>query len=297
MPDSQARLDEALVAALRDEPRATVLALARRTGFPRAVIAARLRQLQESGDLHVVAARHPAYDDRPVIAAIAITADSPIDPLLERLRAVEEAVLVSAVIGAFDITMEVRLRTHDELARLTARIRAIPGVASLSTLLYARVLKSYVHHLPVQRIELDERDGRLIRALGRDGRMSWQELAVEAGLSPSAARTRVHRILDAGAARIVVMERGGRFGRVLGVTAGLNLAEEADAALQGIREAPEVEFVVSTIGRFDAIVHLKARGAEGAHACLERIRAHPRIARAETWTHLVPVKEQFSEIL
>lgn len=297
MTDSRTELDDRLVEALKVQPRATVLSLADSTGFPRAVVATRLKDLQESGDLRVVAATHPDLNGRTLIAVVSIAVSGPIAPVLEFLCAVPESVYVSIVTGAFEIVMEVRVADQDALISLLDHVRSNPSIHQIQTLTYGRVIKGYLSQNDLDDISIDEKDKQLIGALGEDGRKSWQELADIVNLSPSAVRTRVNRLLDAKIMRIVVMERGGRYGRVVSIGANLTLSADAGAILTKISEEDEVEFAITTIGKCDAVLVIRSRSQSRLFDLLERIRATPGVTKVETRTVLNPVKEEFTRLL
>ena len=74
-------------------------------------------------------------------------------------------------------------------------------------------------------IELDAIDRRILRALQNDGRMTYDVLAAEVSLSPSATLRRVRRLEDSGViAKYVALVRPERVG--LGLTAYLNVRLE-----------------------------------------------------------------------
>jgi DNA-binding Lrp family transcriptional regulator len=290
-------LDEALISALRAEPRASVLSLSRTTGFPRAVIAERLKNLLEARDLRIVAAVHPQFSGHEVIAHVSVAARGPIQPIVDLVSARDECVLVSVVAGSYDFIMEVRVRTHRELHTMLAEVRSQPAVARIDTVIYSTVYKGYLEHEKLEQIEIDDVDRQLLRRLQADGRAGWQELAAVVGLSPSAARARVHRMLDARIVQIVVVQRRGQFGNVLTCGVGLTLDEDAGAVLPQLCEEKFVEFAVSTIGRFDAIMTVQAPSPPALYDTLESLRARPQIARIESWTHLRSIKEDYTRRL
>ncbi|KAB1641912.1 Lrp/AsnC family transcriptional regulator [Gulosibacter chungangensis] len=297
MSDSRTELDERLVAALKTEPRATVLSLAETTGFPRAVVATRLKELQESGDVRVVGATHPMLSGARLIAAVSIAVTGPVMPVIEFLKTIEEAVYVSTVSGPFEIVMELRVADQDELLQVLEEVRAAPEINRIETLTYGRVIKGYLSQNELAEISLDVKDRQLIGALGEDGRKSWQELADIVSLSPSAVRTRVNRLLESNAMRIVVMERGGRYGRVISTTAFLTLNADGDAILAKISEDDAVEFAITAFGKCDAVLVIRSRSQASLFEALERIRSMPEVTKVETRTQLQQFKEVFSRIL
>lgn len=297
MSDSRTELDDRLVGALKFEPRATVLSLAESTGFPRAVVATRLKELQEAGDIHVVGATHPLLSSARLIAAVSIAVTGPVTPVVEFLRTIEEAVYVSTVSGNFEIVMELRVTDQNELLEVLERVRAAPEISRIETLTYGRVIKGYLSQNELAEVSLDVKDRQLIGALGEDGRKSWQELADIVSLSPSAVRTRVNRLLESNAMRIVVMERGGRYGRVVSTTAFLTLNGDGDAVLSKISEEDDIEFAITAFGKCDAVLVVRSRTQAALFDVLERIRSIPEVTKIETRTQLQQFKEEFTRIL
>lgn len=297
MPDSRTELDDRLVAALKLEPRATVLSLAQSTGFPRAVVATRLKELQESGDLRIVAATHPQLSGTHMIAVVSIAVDGPITPVLDFLTTIEESVFIATVTGVFEVVMEVRAADQNDLLRLLEHIRSHPAINKIETLTYGRVIKGYLSQNDLDPIAIDAKDRQLMLALGQDGRKSWQELAEVVSLSPSAVRTRVNRLLDANVMRIVVMERGGPQGRVISLTASLTLNDAGDEVIAQLLDEDQVEFMITAIGKYDAVLVIRSRSQQSLFALLERMRAMPGITKIETRTQLQQIKEQFTRLL
>lgn len=297
MSDSRTQLDDRLVAALKMEPRATVLSLAETTGFPRAVVASRLKELQDSGDLHIVGATHPRLSGARLVTAVSIAVNGPVAPVIDFLTQIEQAVYVSTVTGPFEIVVEIRLLDQEELIQILERIRSNPAIAKIQTLTYGRVFKGYLSQNELADVSLDDKDKQLVAALGEDGRKSWQELADVVSLSPSAVRTRVNRLLDANALRIVVMERGGPYGRVISLTATLSLNNDVESALKAISEEQEVEFAITAFGTCDAVLVIRSRNQSSLFDLLERIRAVPGVTKVETRSHLQRFKEEFTRIL
>ncbi|WP_146137570.1 Lrp/AsnC family transcriptional regulator [Gulosibacter molinativorax] len=204
---------------------------------------------------------------------------------------------MSTVTGPFEIVMEVRVSTQAELLEILDQVRSHSSVAKIETLTYGRVIKGYLSHKVLEEIALDDKDHQLIAALGEDGRMSWQDLADIVNLSPSAVRTRVNRLLDANALRIVVMERGGQYGRIISITATLTLSQESEKVLETIAAEEEIEFALTAIGKCDAVIVIRARSQGSLFELLERIRAVPGVTKLETRSQLQHPKEVFARLL
>ena len=71
-------LDRRLVRVLQQDPRASVVTLARAIHEPRAVVGERLRALIDSGAIRVVAAVHPHFAGLQVIAHVSVATRGPV---------------------------------------------------------------------------------------------------------------------------------------------------------------------------------------------------------------------------
>lgn len=287
-------LDRRLVRVLHADPRASVVALAAAIHEPRAVVAERLRALIDSGAIRVVAAVHPHFSGLQVIAHVSVATRGPVSAVASLVASWPEAVLVSVVAGVYDFITELRVRTQEDLGALLARVRRHPEVARIDTVVYAGVAKGLLEHDAFEPLRVDEIDRALLRGLQADGRVGWQELAAQVGRSSSTVRARVHRMLQARIARLVVVQERGHFGHQLTVGVGMSLRADATQVLERLRDDEHVEFATATIGRFDAVATLRGASPVELDTALERLRASPEVAALEAWAHLRSVKEDYT---
>lgn len=115
-----------------------------------------------------------------------------------------------------------------------------------------------------ERVELDEADRRLLRAMQRDASISQADLAEEAGVSPSLVSRRLSRLKEAGALRAVV-------GLIDPESAGLTCAAIIRIRLRDhsaanvkmfhdlIKRMDEVTLCVALTGEADYLVKVIAR--------------------------------------
>ncbi|WP_438354889.1 Lrp/AsnC family transcriptional regulator [Microbacterium sp. CJ88] len=290
-------IDSELIRALQEDGRASIHALARRLGQSRATVSSRLHALIAEGTIRVVAAVDPAFLGQHVLAHVSIRADGSVAPIAEELRGLDETVLVSAVSGAHDLVVEVRLGSMPALHDLLARIRAMRGVAAISTLVYTSVLKGFFVSEYQGDVTIDDLDVALIERLQQNGRASYRALGEAVRLSPSAVTTRVRRLVDAGVIKVSVVEARGLPHRQLSLGVGVNLSDDDESVLGSLRSWRGVDFAALTIGRFDAVLTVVEPSASALFASLERIRALPGVLRVESWLHLAVLKEDYARIL
>lgn len=130
MPDLDA-LDVALVAALRDNPRAGVLALSRITRVARATVQARLDRMEAAGivtgygpDIDVAAAGFPVH----AFVTLEISQGA-LDRVRSDLEAIPGVLEAYAITGAGDVLCKVAATSHADLQQTLLQIDSSPSVA------------------------------------------------------------------------------------------------------------------------------------------------------------------------
>ncbi|MGW9348275.1 Lrp/AsnC family transcriptional regulator [Nocardiopsis flavescens] len=134
-------------------------------------------------------------------------------------------------------------------------------------------------------MRLDRVDERIIAVLGADARMSFAEIGVRVGLSPSAVKRRVDRLVESGAVRgfTVVVDP-----RAVGWTteALIELYCRARTSPGEIRTVltryPEITSACTVTGEADAIVQVRARDTRHLEEVIERIGAEPFVVRTKS---------------
>ncbi|MFZ0172233.1 MAG: Lrp/AsnC family transcriptional regulator [Acidimicrobiales bacterium] len=144
-------------------------------------------------------------------------------------------------------------------------------------------------------LELDPLDHGIIRHLQDDGRRPYREIGRELGVSEGTIRSRVRRLTEAEALRVVAIADPFHLGyRVLAfvlvaVEPGAN--EKVIDALVGF---PEVTYVSACTGRFDVYIQVVCRDHDHLYELLaERIPAVGGIVRTETFTELKMYKVSY----
>ena len=134
---------------------------------------------------------------------------------------------------------------------------------------------------------LDGIDRRILRALQADGRMTYDQLAGQVGLSPSAALRRVRRLEDAGViAGYVALVQAERVG--LGLTAYLNVRlskhvqgdkrNPMDVFKASVQAWPEVVECAALTGDMDYLLRVVvADMAHYSRFITEALLRHPSV--------------------
>jgi DNA-binding Lrp family transcriptional regulator len=133
-----------------------------------------------------------------------------------------------------------------------------------------------------------ELDRALIAALQRNGRASYAELATDLGTTEKIVRTRVKSLLDSGVIAITTVSNPGALGyryvALIGVrTSGVRVAAVADR----LTELEGVDYVVTTMGRYDVFVEVFCRTLDQLRAMIEEeIKSIAGVVDAEAYLFL-----------
>ncbi|MEW6100017.1 MAG: Lrp/AsnC family transcriptional regulator [Pseudomonadota bacterium] len=141
-------------------------------------------------------------------------------------------------------------------------------------------------------VQLDAIDRRILRALQADGRMTYDQLAGEVNLSPSATLRRVRRLEELGAIAgymaIVPPERVG-----LGLTAYINVRLEKhtethkrnpmDLFRAAVQTWPEVVECVALTGEMDYLLRVVVEDmAHYSRFIMDTLLKHPSVEDCKT---------------
>jgi DNA-binding Lrp family transcriptional regulator len=237
---------------------------------------------------------HPSVFGLHAYAHAAVRVEGPALPVARRIARCLEVPFVTVTSGRFAIVAEVRTIDQAALAATLRTIAAMPDVRGLETAVCTEILTDA--HFPPQpytAAAVDELDRRLLAELRRDGRAAFADLGAAVGLSTSAARTRVLRLIDSGAVHIDARVNANALGLAQLTGFQLTLGSRAAAAVAAVRDIPQVQYLATAVGRADVIGSLVTYAAEDTLRVLDAVRAVPGVHDAESWTHLSVVKEQY----
>jgi Lrp/AsnC family transcriptional regulator, leucine-responsive regulatory protein len=142
--------------------------------------------------------------------------------------------------------------------------------------------------MTVQNAELDRLDRVIIRELRINGRMSFRELGLKAGLSANATAERVRRLVSERVIRgfhadLNLAALGYRLFAFIDIKTGAKAGPDMlEAALA---ELPEVQRATWTTGNFDFTLEVACMDQEDLVRLIEKIRE--RVPISETYTRLI----------
>lgn len=143
-------IDESIIALLRADGRMPYRAIARELGLTESTVRARVRRLEESNTMRVVAVTDIEAAGFGMLLAIGVeVANCSPEPVARELAAFPEVFSVNVVVGAQDIEILVVTENQDTLNELVGeRLARVPGVRRLTPALALEVLKNQPDWVP-----------------------------------------------------------------------------------------------------------------------------------------------------
>ena len=135
----------------------------------------------------------------------------------------------------------------------------------------------------------------IIEKLQEDGRRSYADIGKAVGLSETAVRQRVQRMMDAGVMQIVAVTDPMQLGFARQAMIGIKCIGDASEVAENLAAIESVDYVVLTAGSFDAIVEVVCEDDDDLLDLVNtRIRAVPGVVSTETLVYLKLVKQQYN---
>jgi Lrp/AsnC family transcriptional regulator for asnA, asnC and gidA len=103
---------------------------------------------------------------------------------------------------------------------------------------------------------MDDIDRAILRELQVDGRIPYADLGPKVGLSPSAARHRLQRLIDSHAVQVVCVTDPMTMGQQAMALLGLRVDGDARGVADELSRHEEVVYTVLTAGGFDLFVEV-----------------------------------------
>ena len=144
-------------------------------------------------------------------------------------------------------------------------------------------------------IELDETDKAIIRELQIDGRIAFTRLGPRVGLSQSATRQRVNRLIESGVMQVVAVTDPHKVG--LEVQAMICLRAQGDlrAIAERLGQVDQIDYVVITAGAYDLLAEMVCVDHEHLLEVLtDSIRTIEGITDVQVLTYLDLTKQTYT---
>ena len=141
---------------------------------------------------------------------------------------------------------------------------------------------------------LDDADRAIIELLQADGRMPFTRVAAEVGLTEGAIRQRVQRLTDAGVMQIVAVTDPLSLGVRRVAMIGVRVTGDVEDTAAAIAALPEVEYLIATSGRYDAMFEVIVDDDEHLMRLLSSLRRRKDVVDVESFVCLKVFKQTFS---
>ncbi|MGE9808714.1 MULTISPECIES: Lrp/AsnC family transcriptional regulator [unclassified Janibacter] len=136
-------------------------------------------------------------------------------------------------------------------------------------------------------VVLDEISKEIIGYLQQDGRAAYSTIAKHVGLSETAVRQRVQRLLEADVMQIVAVTDPLQVGFRRQAMIGLRVEGDLQRVARAVDTIDEVAYSVTTAGSFDLLIEVVCEDDEHLLRLLnDQLRAIPGVVRTETFMYL-----------
>lgn len=305
-------LDRGIVERLRVDGRETNRSLAAALDVNEATIATRLRRLEATNVVHVVALTdmHRLGFAYFAFAMIAVS-DRPIADVAREIAMVPQTISVNMNSGRYDVICGVLARDLAELGQVIGEaIPKVKGVRAVRCELAVDVLRfdsawavleaghddASQPRPSVPPEAVDELDLRIIGALQEDARSSNRSIATALDVSEGTVRSRVRRMEEDHLIRIRAVSDITVFGLGAGATVGLHVSNgKIDKVARELLKLDAVAGLIRSVGEFDfVLICLAPTRAELLEVVFNQIQRIPEIRETETFEHAGTVKHIYT---
>ena len=142
--------------------------------------------------------------------------------------------------------------------------------------------------------QLDDISRAIVEHLQADGRRSYADIGKAVGLSETAVRNRVQRLVDAGVMQIVAVTDPLQLGFARQAMVGIRTSGDSTRIAEEVSALPEVTYVVLTAGSFDVLAEVVCASDDELIDLLNRrIRAIDGVVATESFVYLRLVKQLY----
>ena len=302
-------LDHALIEKLGRDGRAGNRALATELNVNEVTVAARLRRLEDSGVMRVVAITDiRLFGHREFAFAMIQVAGRPVHAVAADMAKLPESIGVTICTGRYDIIVAILGRDRQHIADLFGTILPrVKGASVVHGCMALDVLKydskwalfgvdpgSTPEALPSETV--DQMDLAIIALLQRNARRSNRQIAAELGVSEGTVRVRIKRMLSERVFRIqavsdVMVSGVGAHAYIMVSTAPGKVNDVAKA----LSRREDVAQITRVLDEFDlvAVLHSTDR-PQLISSIMNEIATIPGVRRVETADGVTSLKHTYA---
>lgn len=272
--------DHRIIALLRRDGRMPYRALAKEVGVTETTVRARVRRLEESESMRVVAVTDFEAAGYNIMLAVGIRVEGrPAADVAADLAVYREVFSVCQVVGSLDIEILAVAQDQSTLNYLlTECLAKVPGVKRILPAVAMEVLKNQPDWVPFRdscsldalgelvgssghspvytgKRRLDDLDRHILEWLSQDARTSNRKIASELGVTEGTVRARIKRMEDDGQIRITAINNINLLNNptLAYIWVELEKSHQAQMVAQTLSLSPDIGFVGMMLGRSDIL--------------------------------------------
>lgn len=302
-------VDRALVGRLQADGREGNRSLATALGANEVTIASRLKRLEDTGTMRVVAvADMKAFGRHEMVVLLIRVTGRSVTEVAADVANLPDAIAVTITTGRFDLVVILLARDHDHVGRVISedlgRIAGIDIVRSELAIEIRKYESKWAQLDPHTALlldleptgNLDDLDVAIVRQLQVDGRQSNRKIAAELGVVEGTVRLRLKRMHDEGAIRIQALSDVAAFGIGAHAYVGIEVEPgQVEAVSKHVADLEDVAVVIRSLGEFDLIaVVMGGSRFELIDTVLSKIASTKGIRHTETMESYMTLKHTAS---
>lgn len=288
-------IDQAIMRVLQDDGRASFSRIASQVGLSTDAVRLRVFRLTNEGILKVIGAVDPASLGLAAVAAFGLQYHGDLQKFVESLRGREEITFLAVAVGDRNVIGEIVGRDDNALVDfLYGELAAREGVVAVDIWKSLQVIKFDTGFRLTPRArplahkpgELDPLDTRLLRLLAQDPRASFSDIAKSLGVPYAVARRRSKALFDLGVIQAAaVIDRVSTRPQCLAMLGLVLAGPDTREALEDLAGYEEVEILIRTTGRYQAIAEVAADTPDRLVELADLISGNPAVRQVHLYSY------------
>lgn len=275
---------------LQENGRKSIVDIAKEIDISSATITKRLNKMLADGTIAIQALLNPFKMNYPCKAFIGMDMQAPlVNQILERFIDHFFVTMVITSFGRYDAMMIVNFPNNEELYKfIKTELHPIEGIRDYDIFLVNEVVKPYrlsTLNRPEDYLIPDEIDQKLIVALEKNGRASYEVLANIVNVSIPTVHRKINQMVQDDIIKIRAVVRashsGFRSNALISIQAD---SRYVDDVCQTLMEYPQIYLVMKIVNNVDLIIGVHATNAGELYRFLrEKIASLPGVVNTETF--------------
>ena len=263
--------DLAIIEALQRDGRAPYAQIGEHAGLSGDAVRVRMNRMLAAGVIRIVGVVDPAALGLNALATIGIEFHGDMEEFIRFLRARPEITFDVTTLGRYNVVIAAACPdAKDLLEFLYGHVANVAGVQRLDVWSHLGIVKwesgfrrtSLGPEARQVQKEVGEADRRLLRYLVDDPRVNLKQVAAELDAPYQTVRRHAQALFDRGIVRAATIVNRVRLEPIVMALLGLSISGRVDTTLARLAKLDEVELIVRTGGRFQALAEIATRSAK-----------------------------------